>query len=80
MNFWTNDWHALNAEGYGERLREIAGGDLRDPTCPWCGAPDFDCDCHERIHCPDAGTPGHRQCGWNEEEGKPVFLAPRRER
>jgi hypothetical protein len=26
-----------------------------------------------RCNCPDAGKPGHWQCGWNDEHDRPQF-------
>ena len=27
----------------------------------------------ERVNCPNAGMPGHLQCGWNHIEDRPVY-------
>lgn len=29
----------------------------------------------ERANCPEAGNPGHMQCGWNEERNWPNWMA-----
>lgn len=40
--------------------------------CEHCGSLDM-CDCKSRIECLSEGMPGHRQCGWCFECGKPRF-------
>ena len=45
-------------------------------VCPWCGARKGDCDCQERMDCPHAGKPMHRQCGQCNcgEKPRPKFM------
>ena len=42
-------------------------------VCKWCGAEPGECDCAERIHCPDAGKIGHQSCGMCERHNVPQF-------
>jgi hypothetical protein len=45
-----------------------------NPDCSWCAATD-DCDCADRISCPEAGEFGHTMCG-THSCGCPKFVHP----